>query len=91
MRKLVAVVEHACTAAHADPPQPPPILLVVVDQDRHVRAGARVLDSPQRPRALRLGVDGRVERVAVDGEHDRDEMRLPVRIGCRQPCDARLV
>jgi probable F420-dependent oxidoreductase len=57
----------------------------VVDEDRDLRASTRVLDPPERGRALRLAVDGRVERVAFDREHDRDEVRSPVGIRRRQP------
>jgi len=89
VRTLVAAVENACAAAHTNPPELPPVLLVVVDEDRHVGTCARVLDPAKRARSLRLLVDRRVERVALDYEHDRDEMRPPVGIRCRQPCDTR--
>src|SRR5213593_2425306 len=85
---LLALVEHARAAAEADPPEPAPVLVVVVDEDRDVRSDARVLDPPQCPRALRLAVDGRVEGVAVESEHDWDEVRPSVRIDRRQPGDA---
>ncbi len=50
-----------------------------------IQSPARSLDPPQDPRALRLAVDGRVESVAVEREHDRDEVRAPVGIRRRQP------
>src|SRR5262249_44488660 len=86
---LRAVVEDPRAAAQADPPQPAPFLLVVVDEDRDLGPGPRVLDPAQRPRALRLAVDRGVERVAVEHEHDRDGRRPPVGIGRREPRHAR--
>src|ERR671934_2350969 len=85
MLALLAGVEHARAAAQPNPPQPLPVLLVVVDEDRHIRTGAGVLDPAERPRALRLAVDRRVQRLAVEREDDRHEMRPPVGIGGRQP------
>ena len=89
MRPLVALVENARAAAQADPPQAPPVLLVMVDEDRHVGTNAGVLDSAKHLRPFRLPVDGRVQRVALDREHDRDEVRPPVRIRCREPRNTR--
>src|SRR5262249_20273467 len=67
-----------------------PVLLVVVDEDGHVRPCARVLDPAQAPRPLRLLVDRGIERLAVEDEHDRDEMRPSVRVDRREPRHARL-
>ena len=47
--ELLAGVEDAGAAAQADPPEAAPVLLVVVDEDRHVRPGAGVLDPAQPP------------------------------------------
>ena len=55
-----------------------------------MRPRARVLDPAQRARALRLRVNGRVQRVAGEREHDRHEMRAAVLIEGRKPCDSRL-
>jgi hypothetical protein len=60
----------------------------VVDQHSDVRSCARVLDPPQRARALRLLVDRAVEGVAGEREYDRDEVRPTVRVDRRQPRDA---
>jgi hypothetical protein len=61
----------------------------VVDEDRDVRSRTGVLDSAQLGGSFPLAVDGGVERVAVQREDDRDEVRPSVRIGRRQPGNAR--
>jgi hypothetical protein len=81
---LVAVVEHARAAAKADPPEAAPVLLVVIDEDCDVGPGAGVLDALQLRRTLWLAVNRCVKRVAIEREHDRDEVRPAVRIRRRQ-------
>jgi hypothetical protein len=61
----------------------------MIDEDRDVGPGAGVLDPTQLRRTLRLEVDRGIERVAVEREHDRDEMRPAVGIRRGQPCNAR--
>lgn len=89
MFPFVAIVEDTRVAAQSNPPEPTPVVLVVVDEDCHVRARTGVLDPPELRRPFRLAVDGGVDRVAVECEDDRDEVRPPVRVGCRQPSDTR--
>jgi probable F420-dependent oxidoreductase len=86
---LVAAVQDPCSTAETDPPQPAPVLLVVVDEYRDVRVAARVLDPEEGPGALRLLVDSRVEGVAFESEHDRNEVWPAVRAHRRQAGDAR--
>lgn len=57
---LGTVVEHARTAADADPPEPTPLLGVMVDEEGHVGPHAGVFDSAQSSRALGFPVDRRV-------------------------------
>ena len=44
--RLLAAVEHACLATEPHPPEPGPVLVVVVDEDRHIRPSVSVLDPP---------------------------------------------
>lgn len=90
MGGLVATVEHAGASAQPHPPKARPILVVAVDEHRHVWSAARVLDPLQRPCALRLGVDGGVEGVPDEHEDNRDEVRSPVRVHGRKTSDGRL-
>ena len=90
MSRLLAAVEHACVAAEPHPPEPGPVVVVVVDEDRHLRPAAGVLDPAQRPRPLRLRVNGRVERVADEREHNWDKVWAPVGVDGRKPGDARV-
>jgi probable F420-dependent oxidoreductase len=86
---LRAAVENTRVATEANPPEPRPVVLVVIDEDRDVGPPAGVLDPPQRARALRLRVDRRVERVAVEREHDRDEMRTAIVVDRGEASDPR--
>jgi probable F420-dependent oxidoreductase len=87
---LVAVVEDARSAADTDPPQPPPILVVAIDEDGDMRVRSGVLDAAKGARALPLRVDGRVEGLAVEREHDRNEMWPSVGIDGGESRDPRV-
>jgi probable F420-dependent oxidoreductase len=88
--RLLAAVEHPCVAAEPHPPEPGPVVLVVVDEGRHLRPAAGVLDPPQRPRPLRLRVDGGVESVARECEHDWHKVWPTVGVDGRKPGDPRV-
>lgn len=67
-------LENPCAAAKQDVPEPPPIVLVVVDEKSRVRIVAHVLQAGELPRvAFRLGIDRVVNRVAKENEADRNE------------------
>ena len=66
-------------AAQPHPPEPRPVLVVVVDQHLDARIGLDVAQPLQAPGPLRLLVDRRVQRVALDHEADRDDVRPPGR------------
>jgi PA domain len=86
---LFALVEHAGATTEAHPPEAAPILFIVVNEDRDVGTSTGVLDPPQPHRALRFAIDGRIEGVALDHEHNRHEMRPSVgvrRCQSRHPC-----
>jgi probable F420-dependent oxidoreductase len=87
--RLGAAVQHARTAIEPNPPELVPVVVVVVDQDGHIRVLANVLDPLQPRRALRLRIDGRVERVPVERVHDRHQVRAAVRAHGREPRDLR--
>ena len=86
---LLAVVEDATTTAEPHPPEPAPVLVVAIDEDRDLGPHAGVLDPAERPGAFRLRVDGGVEGVTREREDDRDEMRPAVRVGGREVRDSR--
>src|SRR5262249_4862967 len=46
---LLALVEQAGAPAEADPPEAAQVFLVVIDEDRDVRTGSRVLNPLERP------------------------------------------
>ena len=61
-------------AVGPDPPQRVPVVVVVVDEHATAGLARDVGQPPQRVRALGLGVDGAVDVVAVDREHDRHQV-----------------
>ena len=89
-RSSSARTSRSTTRAPASQPHPPqarPVLVPVVDHDLDARVRRDVRQPTQPPRPLRLLVDGRVERVALEREADRDDVRGPVRSDRGQPCD----
>src|SRR5262249_40682771 len=68
-----------------------PVLIVAIDDDRHFRVLADVADAlePLGLLSLRLRVDGRVERVAVDGVAEWNDERLARRIRGAESAHAR--
>ena len=60
------------------PPESRPVLVPVVDHDLDPGVRLDVREPAEPPRRLRLLVDGRVERVAVEREADRDDVRAAV-------------
>jgi hypothetical protein len=72
-------VDHLAGPVGAHPPEPSPVVLVVVDHEGAPRIGTHVRQALQAARALRLRVDGRVDGVVDEGEHDRDDVRSAVR------------
>ena len=90
MLALGPLVEHPRRSFQPHPPQPRPVLFVVVDQHRDFRAVADVLEALQAARPLGLLVDGRVEDVSVEGEAERDEVRATPAVERGQAADPRL-
>src|SRR5262249_43136174 len=71
------------------PPQCRPLVIVVVDEQRHLWMETDVVQSLQPRRALRLVIHSGHDRVGVDErEGDRDEVDLPCTVLCREPRDA---
>jgi hypothetical protein len=73
--------------AHLHPGKPQPIFGVIVDDDGDSRILLDVADSLEVIDfdALGLGVQGRIQALAVERLDDGDNVRLAVRIDCRQP------
>jgi hypothetical protein len=68
-------------------PQPPPVLLIVIDQQRRPWIGPDVCQTAQPPRiGLRLGIDGVIEPVSDEDKADRHDRRLAA-IGRRKMPD----
>src|SRR4029450_13648928 len=86
----VPVVLDAARPVEAHPPQPRPVLLVVVDQQRGDPGGAQVLEPDQVEGRLRLVVDGGVDRVALEDEAAGDDGGGPARCDRGQPAHPRL-
>jgi hypothetical protein len=72
------VGHHASIAVHPNPPQPIPVVLVVIDKDRNPRVRHEVADAFEVGGPFGLGVDGEVERLLIEREGDRHYMRLSV-------------
>jgi hypothetical protein len=63
-----AFLDDAGRAVDADPPEPVPVLLVVVGEQRDPRILADVADPAEVGRGLRLVIDRDVDLGAVDRE-----------------------
>src|SRR5689334_10437729 len=81
-----SVDDHA-EAVGTHPPQPAPVLLVVVDQQGAPRLTAQVGQPLQLRRPLGFGVYGQPDGVPSRREHDRHEVGRTVRTNGRQPSD----
>src|SRR6188508_2659786 len=66
LRQLRVGVDDAGGAVGPDPPQPPPCLLVVVDQQRDTGIGFDVLEPMQPVAALWLSIHRADDEVAID-------------------------
>ena len=86
---LIADFEDRCGPVDSHPPQPVPVLLVVVDEEADLRVGADVLHALQGRAGLRLGVDRRPHAIALHREAAHDDMGATVRAHGGQPADAR--
>ena len=89
MLPLLALIKYAGAAAEADPPEAAPVFFVMIDEDGDLGPCAGVFDSPQLGRPLRFAVDRGIERVAIECEHDRDQVRTAIWVRGRQPGDSR--
>ena len=70
-----AVVDDGRVSAQPHPPQLRPRLVVSVGEQRDARVAFDVREARKVAAALRLVVDGGIERVAFERERDRDEVR----------------
>ncbi len=68
----------------SDPPEPRPVILVMVDQDGDRGVGGDVAKALEIGRSFWLCVDRKVERSVIEGEADRDGVRPPVRTDRRK-------
>ena len=78
-------LDHAGLAVDAQPPESPPIRIVLVDDQAHERAASQVAHPSQLAPRLGLGVYGRKDLFAIARKDDRDEVGSPVGARSRQP------
>lgn len=82
-------MHDTCVAVGAHPPQLRPVVEVLVGKKAHRRMGGNVVEATQRVRPLGLRVHRCEDRVALDGEAHRHEMRTRAGVHGGEPCDAR--
>jgi len=70
--------DDAGAAVDTDPPQPPPVVLVVIDQHAHPRRVSQVRHPSKHSLALGLAVDRRPQVGTDSGKHDRNNVRRAV-------------
>lgn len=88
--RLWAILDDPRRPVDSNPPQPGPVVLVMVDQDADSGVRGQVLQPLQLARSLWLRIDGKVEDVALHGEGDGHQVRLTVGTGRGQPSDRRV-
>lgn len=88
---MLVVLHHPGPASQAQPREPRPVVVVVVDQHLDTRVALNIAKPRQVPRRLRFVVDSRVELIAVQREADRDEPRRAVGPDRREPRDGALL
>src|SRR5439155_5841324 len=84
--------DYASPPAEPHPPEPRPVLVVVVDDDLDGWVRSDVLDAPERGRSLRLLIDRPVEPDLVgirrdEREDERHHVRAAVSADRRHPTD----
>jgi hypothetical protein len=75
-------------AANAYPPEPRPVLVIVVDEDGRRPCGFDVIEPAQLPRALGFVIDSAGDPAIDDGEADRYQADHPVAADRAQPGDS---
>ena len=83
--ELCSRLERACPAIEPDPPEPRPVVLVVVYQHGYPRIGGGILQAAQAGGTLRLPVDGRVQHVRVEHKTERNQVGGAVAANGGQP------
>ena len=78
-------LERACPAVEPDPPEPRPVVLVVVYKDGHPRIGGGILQAAQAGGPLRLPVDGGVQHVRVEHKTEWNQVGSAVAADGCQP------
>ena len=78
MLRLRPWLEDGGVRAHADPPELAPVLGVVVHDQLGDRPRPEVGQASQPPADLRLLVDRPVDRLCLEHEADRDDVRIAV-------------
>jgi hypothetical protein len=89
MLRFGRVIDEARGAVDADPPELPPVIFVVVNEDGYRGIGRDVPQALEVGGALGLGVDRKVKSFAVGREGDRDNVRPSIRRRRRQVGDLR--
>src|SRR5262249_26603560 len=84
--ELRSSLERSRSAVQPDPPEPRPVVLVVIHQDRHPWIGGRVLQAAPPGAPFGLAVDGRVQYVGVEHETEWNHVWGSVATDGGQPC-----
>lgn len=84
---LGVVGDDASRAVGAHPPEPGPVLLVMIDEHRDGGIRGDVLQALEIRGALGFGVDREVQLVAIEREDDRHDVRSPIVAYGRKACD----
>src|SRR5215211_1480244 len=83
-----AGLDDSREAIRPRPPELRPVILIVVGENADAWIGCDVGQAPQARGALGLVVHSTDDRITVDRERDRHQMRLTLRVDCGQPCHA---
>jgi len=91
MLSLLLVCHHSRLTVEPNPPQPVPLVLVMVDENGDRRVRRDVAKALEVGRSFRLGINGEVQNLPVKGKGNRHEMWSPITAhGCHARNPGRL-
>src|SRR6266513_6302181 len=79
--RVRVVIEDVRDTVDADPPQPRPVVFVVVDEDTYTRIPRDVAQALEVAASLGFVVDGEVEVIVIVRKSDGDDVRPALRVG----------
>ena len=78
MLGLCPVCHDTRLTVHPNPPQPVPVLLVVVDKNGDGWVRGNVAEPLEVRSSFRLGVNGEIENLPIEGKANRHDMRSAI-------------